>query len=274
VLQLPGQTPGYVQKPAQQQQEPAQQAAQAQPDLSSIVKLLTDALASQGNPAGVENAPQPAANSERPAWLQSSVSEFDINSIQDPIIKSMAGILQSTGAGLDLDRVLGKALAYGDPSLVDVAYLNEKGGANAQQLAEIAKGIVQAVDAKSTAITNEIYQSVGGEAQWEQASAIFNSKAPAEIKAIVAQMLDSTNEVQIKAAAKVVAEFGRSSGLVPQIGAALLNGNPSAGVVGQGLSKVQFQAELAKLNKDAPTYADEREALFARRSLGKSSGLL
>ena len=268
------QQPGWVQNPGQQPQQQVQQPAQQaqQPDLTNVVALLQAALAGQQAPAQQATAQQPAADAVRPNWMQSSANEFDVNQINDPIIKSMATVLQTAGKDLDLDRVLGKALSFGDPALVDVAYLRDAGGPQAAQLAEIAKGIVQAVNAKAEAVTNEVYNSVGGEAVWHSSVAAFNQSAPHELKVTVAQMLDSTNENFIKAGAKIVAEFGRSSGLIPQQGAPLLN-SASAGVQGQGLSREQFQAELRKIDSNSPGFEQAREALFARRALGKRAGL-
>ena len=278
-IAAPNQQPGWVQNPGQPQQQTQQQTQQpTQPDMSSVVAVLQAALAGQQAPAQqaqAQQAPatqQPQADVIRPNWMQSSANEFDVDQINDPIIKSMATVLQTAGKDLDLDRVLGKALAFGDPALVDLAYLRDAGGPQAAQLAEIAKGIVQAVNAKADAVTSEVYASVGGEDVWHSSVAAFNQSAPHELKVTVSQMLDSTNENFIKAGAKIVAEFGRSSGLIPQQGAPLLN-SASAGVQGQGLTREQFQAELRKLDQNSPGFEQSREALFARRALGKRSGL-
>lgn len=276
-IAAPNQNPGWVQNPGQQPQQQTQQPAQApaQPDMSSVVAMLQAALAGQqpaNAQAPAQQPAQPQADAVRPNWMQTSANEFDVNQINDPIIKSMATVLQTAGKDLDLDRVLGKALAFGDPALVDLAYLRDAGGPQAAQLAEIAKGIVQAVSAKAEAVTNDVYNSVGGEAVWHSSVAAFNQSAPHELKVTVAQMLDSTNENFIKAGAKIVAEFGRSSGLIPQQGAPLLN-SASAGVQGQGLSREQFQAELRKIDPNSAGFEQAREALFARRALGKRSGL-
>lgn len=274
-IAAPNQQPGWVQNQGQQQQPQAQQPAQQgqQPaDLTNVVAMLQAALAGQQAPTQQAPAQQPAADAVRPDWMQSSANEFDVNQINDPIIKSMATVLQTAGKDLDLDRVLGKALAFGDPALVDVAYLRDAGGPQAAQLAEIAKGIVQAVNAKAEAVTTDVYNSVGGEAVWHSSVAAFNQSAPYELRVTVAKMLDSTNENFIKAGAKIVAEFGRNSGLIPQQGAPLLN-SASAGVQGQGLSREQFQAELRKIDSNSPGFEQAREALFARRALGKRAGL-
>ena len=270
-IAAPNQQPGWVQNPGQQPQPQAQQPApqgQQPADLTNVVALLQAALAGQQAPA----QQAPAADAVRPNWMQSSANDFDVNQINDPIIKSMATVLQTAGKDLDLDRVLGKALSFGDPALVDVAYLRDAGGPQAAQLAEIAKGIVQAVNAKAEAVTSEVYSSVGGEAVWHSSVAAFNQSAPHELKVTVAQMLDSINENFIKAGAKIVAEFGRNSGLIPQQGAPLLN-SASAGVQGQGLTREQFQAELRKIDSNSPGFEQAREALFARRALGKRSGM-
>lgn len=267
----PGQKPGYVVPPLQNQPAPANQPGAQQPDLANAIAALNAALVAAGQ-APAQAASSPAVDSTRPSWMDTSANDFDLNQVQDPSIRAMASILQTAGKDLDLDRVLGKALTYGDIALIDMAYLQEKGGANAGQFAEIARGIVQAVTAKSEAITAEIHTLCGGEAQWGQATAVFNQNAPQELKVTVSQMLNSTNENFIKAGAKVVAEFGRTSGLVPQNGAALLN-SAAAGMQGQGLSKAQFQEELRKLKPDTPGFEQSREALFVRRSLGKRTGL-
>lgn len=270
-IQLPGQVPGV----APQNQNPAQaQPGAAQPaDLTAVTALLQAALAGQGG-TKQPDAATPGVDAVRPTWMPVSANKFDVESVDDPIIRSMATVLQTAGKDLDLDRVLGNALAHGDVNLIDVAYLKEAGGANAGNLAEIAKGIVQAVAAKSAALTTEVHNIVGGEANWAAATAAFNQAAPVELRVTVAQMLDSTNENFIKAGAKIVAEFGKASGRLPQAGAPLLNGVASAGTAsGAGLTKAAFQEELRKLNPSTPGYEAAREELFARRSLGKSAGL-
>lgn len=275
-VRLPNQTEGWVQQPSNQQvpaapaANPAAQAPPAQQlDAAGITALINAALGTQ------QAAPAPVAApvDGAPAWLPTNVNTFNPESITDPTIRSMATVLQAVGKDLDLTRVIGRALADGDVSLIDYAYLHEKGGANAQQLAEIAKGVVQAVSAKADAVTKEVHALVGGEANWVQSTAVFNQTAPHELKVTVSRMLDSTDEAFIKAGAKIVAEYAKQSGQVSQLGSALLQNNASAGQLGGGLSKVAFQAELQKIKPDSPTFEQDREVLFTRRALGKSAGL-
>lgn len=271
---LPGQTPGM------QQNVPVVPAVAVTPtpaaqtqDLSSVVALLQAALQEAGVKPNTDlPAGEQVADALRPAWMKDSANSYDVDAIDDPVIKSMATVLQSAGKDLDLDRVLGRALQYGDVALIDTAYLKEKGGANADSLLRISQSIVQAVEAKSNAVTQSVYALVGGEAQWSQATAVFNQSAPQEVRVTVAQMLNSTNEKFIQAGAKIIAEFGRNSGQLIQLGAPLLNGLQSANMQGQGLSRDEFKSEVGKLDKHAEDYNKKYEALHAQRKLGMSVG--
>lgn len=185
----------------------------------------------------------------------------------------MASVLQGAAKGIDLDRVMQRALQHGDPSLIDFAYLREAAGEQAPQLQALAQNIVRAVQAKADEVERGVYAEVGGEEIWHASVAAFNKSAPHELRVTVKQMLDSQNEQFIKAGAKIVAQFGQQSGAVPQ--PANLMGSTSAGASfnQHGLSKADFQAELRKLNQNAPNYEQQREALFVRRAAGKRAGL-
>lgn len=273
-IALPGQTPGYVpQQPAALPATPAQaaQAPAGTPDLTNVVALLQQALGTQA-PAAAPAAATPAGQEDRPDWLKTSVADFDISTIDDPIIRSMATVLQTAGKDIDLDRAISKALKYGDAGLVDVAYLTEKGGANAAQLVTIAQGLVQSVTAQSDAIMSEVYSTTGGEAGWDASVASFNTSAPQALRTTVAAMLDSTNKAQIKAGAQIIAEFGRAGGHIPQQGAPLLNAAAGSSASAQGLDKRGFQAELRKLDVNSPDYNEQRENLFSRREIGRRLG--
>lgn len=268
--QYVGQQPGFIpQVPVAPAAAPA--APAAQPDLGSIAAILQQALG-QAAPALPAAPAAPVVEAVRPAWMPVSANAFDVATIKDPIIRSMATVMQSVGKDLDLDRILGRALTHGDKGLIDYAYIQEKGGANAASLVEIAKGIVDSVTAKSEAVTKAVYDAVGGEQNWSASVAAFNKGAPQELRLTVTQMLNSTEDNMITAGAKIVAEYGRASGLLPKIGAPNLN-SASAGIQGTGLTRTGFQEELRKLNPNQRDYAEARQALFTRRSLGKAAGL-
>jgi len=258
---------GFVVPPAgnaptqiQPNQAPAPDAGQA--GLQAAIAALTTQLQATTPTA----APAPATG------VSGELNTFNVSSIDDPILRSMATVMQTVGKGVDMDRALGKAIDSGRVDLVDAAYLREVGGENAEQLITIAQGLVQAIEAKSNAVTASVHALAGGEQGWTNSVAAFNTGAPQELRMVVAQMLDSNKDNMIQAGAKLVLEFAKASGRVPNINASLQTGAASM-PQGQALDKLGFQAELRKLNPQDRSFEASRNELFARRNLGKQMGL-
>ena len=236
-------------------------AAAAPAGLDAAIAALTEAM----------RGAAPAATVVQEPAVQTGLNTYDVNGIDDPIIKSMATVMQTVGKGLDMDRAIGKAIADGRPDLIDVAYLREKGGANAEELITIANGLVNAVAAKGNAVTAEVHNLAGGEAGWDAGVAAFNKGAPQELRVVVAQMLDSGKDNLIKAAAKLVVEFSKGSGYIPNVNPGVQSGAASLPAA-QALDKFAFQEELRKLNPQDRNFNAQRGELFARRALGRSLG--
>jgi hypothetical protein len=258
--------PGFV-NPNPQPVAPVAAVPAAQPsNLDASIAALLAALQTQ------QPAPVPAQPDVTQAATPGKLNTLDVSTLEDPILRSMATIMQTVGQGLDMDRVFGKALEHGDASLLDAAYLREKGGANAAQLQSIAEGIVQAVNAQAEAVTKEIHGMAGGASQWDASVAAFNKAAPPELRQVVAMMLDSEKRSQISAGAKLVVEYAKSSGIVPNV-SALIQNNGTAASAAQALNKEGFQSELRKLNPNSREYQAQRESLFARRQQGRQLGM-
>ena len=191
----------------------------------------------------------------------------------DPILGSMLGIFDGTAAGVDRGRALGNALTHGDPALIDVAYLREVGGKDAERLVTLAQGIVQHCTAAAAAATTAVYALAGGEANWDAATAAFNRSAPDHLKQFVKYSLDSGSASQVDAGAKAVVEFAKSSGLVATSGTGFVatgGGQPGSA---QGLSKEGFQSAHSALDKNSRTYEREKGELYGRRQIGKQMGI-
>lgn len=228
-------------------------------ELAAAVAKLTEAMAAK--PVETPVAVEPIAN---------SLNALDPSTLEDPTLRSMASAFKMLGTGLDFDRIFAKAIDAGDPKLLDLAYLREKAGANADGLVGLAESIVNFTNQQAIQQTAAIYALAGGEAQWQAATAAFNTNAPAEYKLAVKQLIDSGNKANIEAGAKLVTQFALGQGYVPTPGS-MLNagaGNPT----GSGLDKTTFQAELQKLNQNDRDYNAKREDLFARRRLGQQIG--
>jgi hypothetical protein len=200
------------------------------------------------------------------------VNRLDADALpDDPQTTLYTGLFNRLGKGVDLARAIGNALTYGKPELVDVAYIQEKGGENAAELTQLAKAIVADVQAKTVAAQQSVFAAVGGAEQWNTAVAVFDSKAPAHLKKIIATMLDSGNPESIKSAAETVRDWTKNSGLVPSPGA-YVNAGATNVDSGLALSKAEFQEQHSKLNPNSRTYMADRDRLFAARHAGKLAG--
>lgn len=257
------QNPGWVANPNSVPPVPASaQQAQA-PAVDPAMQAMMQSMIAQA----AQQGPAPA-----PAQPVTGLNSIDPASIDDPVLRSMAGIFLNSSQGIDIDRAMGKALATGDASLIDFAHISEKGGQNAAHLAELAKSIVSHVQAQAKQAESAVHELAGGADGWNAAATAFNQVAPQHLKMVVSQMLDSGKIEAVKAAAQMVVEYARNSGVVPTPGKFIQTGASAAGSA-QALDKLQFQAELQKLDRNSRTFEQDRAALFQRRQIGKQQGL-
>ncbi len=259
--------PGFVPNPVQTTQpqgDPAP-AAEVKQDgngagLEAALAAVAAALAAQSP----KPTPEPAAGDE-------SLNDLDLSSISDPVLRSMATAMRVAGPDLDMDRVFAKALETGDPNFLDVAYIKEKAGDKAGELITIAQGIIDGVNREATGAQQDVYNSAGGEAQWNACTASFNKAAPEGLRSIVATMLNSGDRKLIKGAADLVVQFAKGSGFVPNAQPLLESGAATVSAA-LALGKDEFQAELRKLDANARDFIPKRNELFARRAAGKQLG--
>lgn len=264
------QTPGYVQTP---QNQADQFVLPKTPTVPSDIdpKELEEFRKFKAAQAAAVNPP-----ADRPTVPVSATGGLDLAvraASHDPILGSMLGIFDGTAAGVDRGRALGNALTHGDPSLIDVAYLREVGGKDAERLVTIAQGIVQHCTAAAAKATETVFALAGGEAHWEAATAAFNRSAPDHLKQFVKYSLDSGSASQVEAGAKAVVEFAKSSGFVATPGTGFIASGGGAPGSAQGLSKEAFQAAHAALDKNSRTYERDKGELYGRRQIGKQMGI-
>lgn len=243
-------------------------AAPAAPDTGAtfteaqVQEKIAAALAAAQKPA--QDA-QPAAPVAPPAFLAED------SGIADPVLSSFTDAFSAMGGGIDINRAIGNALTHGNAALIDSAYIAEKGGAHAAQLQTIAKAIVDRVQTQTAAATDAVYATAGSKEQWNTAVAVFDQSAPAHLKLVIKGLLESGKPDTIKAGAQTVLDYVKQNGLVVNP-AQLLNAGANGASAAQALSKEEFQTEHRKLDPNSRTYQQDRDALFARRAVGKQLG--
>lgn len=251
--------------PASSAQSPGFVPPAATPPSGNEPQTFTAAQVAEQIAAAVAKAqPAPAPVQAAPAPAPANLS---VDSGADPVLSSLTSIFAQIGGGLDIERALGNALSRGDASLIDTAYINEKGGAQAAQAATLAKAIVDRVASQTALTTAAVFETAGGQAQWAAASAVFDKNAPAHLKVVIAGLLESGNPTSIKAGAQSVMDYVKHNGLVMNP-AQLISSSANVGGA-QALSKDEFQNALFKLDKNSRTYLEDRNSLFARRAVGK-----
>lgn len=264
-LQQYQQLPPHFQAPTPAAPEPAP-AANPAADLTALLAALSGAQPAQ-TPAPAptpQPAPQPAP---APASIDAVVSVAG-----DPMVQSLGQVLSSV-EGLDLNRVLGKALEYGDVALIDTAYLSEKAGAQAEQLKAVANSIVQAQLQYEARIETTVFQKFGGEQNFDAAMSFFGKQAPKEMVQYVKGMIDAKNPALIEQASNLVLDFVKMQGAHLQPAGLVQAGAGLGSGAGAPLDKASFKAEIAKLDPRSPSYDQERSALYQRRAAGKASGM-
>ncbi|WP_257542574.1 hypothetical protein [Sphingobium sp. CFD-1] len=213
--------------------------------------------------------------------VDSDSEEFDIGTGNTALDTAITAFVSVTGAKpADLDRAVAKAMEYGNPDLIDRAFIKEKFGKFADQALSLAEAAVKEdVRVQQENITKNkqtVYTAAGGEQQWNQAVSVFNTSATPTIKAAVKALMDQGN---IAGGAELLLNSVKDSGLLPNVNPTLQGGGAVSGAAG-ALTASQFQAELATLRTEAGNrsfetgpVATKYNSLIARRAAGKKLGI-
>lgn len=180
-------------------------------------------------------------------------------------------ITSSNATQADIERATAKAIEYGDANLIDKAFLAERFGERASEAASIAEAVVEQAAAKREALVQSVYATAGGKEGWDKSLALYKEHAPQGLQKALQLMFDSGDSSTVNEAAKLVVEFANNSGLI-------VKGAGSRQVAGagpqdaQGLTAVQFQQAVGKLNQSSRTYRDDYARLIEMRRIGKQLG--
>lgn len=242
-----------------------------------VAQLQAELQALTGAPQSLHTAPQPLSQGsttptpqtppvEAQKGLPATLGGFSTKDATPEMQEALKAI-RSAIPGVNVERALGHALKTGDPSLVDLEYLQEKSPQNAALVAQMARSLVTQVNQAAEALTREVYQSVGGEAQWQATVTAFNNSASKSLRAAVATMLDSSSPDQVRAGAEIVRNFVQQNGMLPQT----QQHNPlyPASPALQELSEDGFQQGLNDLRQmfpeGSPQFNQGKQELMNRR---------
>jgi hypothetical protein len=211
----------------------------------------------------------------KPAVADAIPEDVTGNSALDIAISAFVSVTGATNS--DMERATSNAIQYGDPSLVDVAFLMEKFGKHGAQAVALAKAAVtdnaKQTAATNTATLNAVHTAAGSEAQWNQAVSVFNSSASATMKEAVKALMNNGN---VAGGAELLMQTVNGSGLLSQSNP-LLSGGGTSTQVGGALSAAQFKEGMDTLRKEAGNksfetgpLANKYNQLIAQRRAGKN----
>lgn len=221
------------------------------------VEALAAALAKQNKPAEEAAPAVELAETGNPA-IDAGIA----------MLKSVSGLSDA-----DMVRAIGKAVERGDETLIDTAFIKERFGEHAAYAEMLAKAYLSDQVGQAQRAVQSAHDMVGGKANWDAMTQVFNAKAPEHLRAAARALADSGN---IEGAAKLVVETAQGMGLVPKLSPKLQGG----GAINDALDAKGFKDAYAALRKEAGNQSLESskfkprlDALMARRSAGKAKGL-
>lgn len=246
--------------------------ATTDPNLAAELQSIKEMLALQKAGGDVPSEPETEQQPDRPTGGLNDISPDDIG---DPNVKRIVQLVDTHYPHLDRQRVMGKALEFGDPDFIDTNYLRDQLGDQADILIPFLEEIVETTQQSYENLVQDIYKEVGGQERWQSIAKVFTQTAPTSIRSVAKQLIDSQNMEQIEQGIRLILDYSEQSGIAPKP-PRLIQGQGFTQGGGQGLSAEDFKAELAKIgsrNSNPRNYDKLVTELRQRRALGIELGL-
>lgn len=217
----------------------------------------------------VPNAQTPAVE-EAADPLKPATTEA-INTGNKALDVAVSSFIRSTGANdADLQRAIKSAMEYGDPNLIDDAFLAERFKDRAGEARQIAEAVLEQTSIERNRLVESVYAQAGDKAKWDASLAVYKQHAAPGLQKAIQMMFDSGDATSIKEAAALVVDYAKSSGVLSVTGGRVTAGTGEAGA--EGISASELQQAVGKLNQSSRTYREDYAKLIGLRQLGRSLG--
>lgn len=217
----------------------------------------------------VPNAQTPAVE-EAADPLKPATTEA-INTGNKALDVAVSSFIRSTGANdADLQRAIKSAMEYGDPNLIDDAFLAERFKDRAGEARQIAEAVLEQTGIERNRLVESVYAQAGDKAKWDASLAVYKQHAAPGLQKAIQMMFDSGDATSIKEAAALVVDYAKSSGVLSVTGGRVTAGTGEAGA--EGISALELQQAVGKLNQSSRTYREDYAKLIGLRQLGRSLG--
>lgn len=278
---VPTPPPGAVQAPVPPQVPqppvaapavpPAPTAPAAPSAAPSAPEGTVDDILARGKGAETPNQVEAKAEAERP---QGGLNSIDPDSLEDPQLRAYANLILATVPNLDVDRAIGKALEYGDPGLIDRAYVREIGGDKAEVLQTALDNMLDLAQAYSTALQTAVHTTAGGKANWDSAVGVFNQKAPDHLRQVAIKLLNSHVKADVENGAKFVLDYAKTLGATIQPAHTVTAvGGGVAPSAERGLTRDEYKSAISQLDRNGRDWQAKEAELTRLRKVGRDRGL-
>lgn len=214
------------------------------------------------------NAQTPAESAADP--LKPAVSG-EINTGNKALDVAVSSFIRSTGASdEDLQRATKNAIEYGDPALIDDAFLKERFKDRWEEAKQIAEAVIEQTGIERQKLVDSVYAAAGDKAAWDASLSVYKQHAQPGLQKAIQMMFDSGDSTSIKEAAALVVDFAKNSGVIPSAGGRVVAGTGAADA--GGLSARELQLAVSKLNQSSRTYTADYQKLIEMRRVGRSLG--
>ena len=162
-------------------------------------------------------------------------------------VKNIVTTLNHLMPNMDLQRAFGQALDSGDSQAIDRNYLREMVGdenianAIANTIGMVADSYGDVTDQAYT----EVFESVGGQEQWQGIANFFNSNATESEKNYARRLTTSKNPKEIKEGAEFVKAYAQRMGAISKTPAKI--GSGAGAIGGQGLSEQEYREKYREI---------------------------
>lgn len=241
----------------------------------TLAEILAAVQAKHPVPVAADPAVPPAPNAQTPAEsaadpLKPAVTD-EINTGNKALDVAVSSFIRSTGAtDADLQRATKNALEYGDPALIDDAFLQERFKDRWEEAKQIAEAVIEQSGIERQKLVDAVYATAGDKSQWDASLAVYKQHAQPGLQKAIQMMFDSGDAASIKEAAALVVDFAKNSGVIPSAGGRVVAGAGAADAA--GLSAKEMQSAMQKLNPSSRTYRDDYNKLIEMRRIGRSLG--
>lgn len=241
-----------------------------EPTLAEIL----DAIQKKHPAAPATDPAVPAVQNEQPpagSVADPLKPDDKINTGNKALDVAVNSFIRSTGASDgDLERATKNALEYGDPSLIDDAFLKERFKDRWEEAKQIAEAVVEQTGVERQKLVDAVYATAGDKAKWDSSLAVYKQHAAPGLQKAIQLMFDSGDAASVKEAAALVVDFAKGSGVLPSASGRVAAGTGPADAA--GLSLKDFQSAMNQLNTSSRTYSADYSKLIELRRIGKQLG--